>query len=62
MMVLIGRTGGLPEPLGMSLHLRRGAVEERGAAPSPESFGSLGEHGQNSRSERGTIGGWCGSG
>ena len=33
MMVLIGRPGDLHEPLGMSLHLRHGAVEERGAAP-----------------------------
>lgn len=33
MMVYIGRTESPPEPLGMTLHLRRGAVEERGAAP-----------------------------
>ncbi len=33
MMVLIGRPGDLPEPLGMSLHLRHGAMEERVAAP-----------------------------
>jgi hypothetical protein len=32
MMVFVGRTESLPEPLGMPLRLRRGAVEERGAA------------------------------
>ena len=61
MMVLIGRPGDLLEPLGMSLHLRPGAVEEKGPLTA-ENFGSLGEHGQNGCSERGTIGGWCGSG
>lgn len=33
MMVFIGRTEGLPEPLGMPLDRHRGAVEEKGAAP-----------------------------
>ena len=31
-MVFIGRTEVIPEPLGMPLDLRRGAVEERGAS------------------------------
>jgi hypothetical protein len=34
MLVLTDRTGGLPEPLGMPLHLRRGVVEGRGTTPS----------------------------
>ena len=32
-MVVLISSGSLPEPLGMSLHLWHGAVEERGAAP-----------------------------